>query len=284
MAANDQTKTEIATTEFPPYRTITFELDEATHVATVTLNRPKALNAVTQTMVDEFADLWRRTRFDGRIYAVVLRANMESRAFSAGADVRGGEDGRDGFTSNPNVYSATGQVESLCPRMHQVWKPVICAVHGQCVGAALYWINDVDITICSDDALFFDPHVSLGITGAMSAIGMSRRVPLGDALRISLMGSAERVSAETALRIGLVSEITTRDNLWARANEIAETIASHNPIAVQGTVKAVWESLERGRKASLEQGLVYSAVTRAYSTGGGFDRADQVRKKGFTVR
>ena len=87
-----------------------------------------------------------------------------------------------------------------------------------------------------------------------------RRVGLGETLRIALMGNDERVSAGTALRIGLVTEVVRPDDLWSRAHEIAATIAAKPPSATQGTVKAIWESLDKPYRAAMEQGLIYTRL------------------------
>ncbi len=87
-----------------------------------------------------------------------------------------------------------------------------------------------------------------------------RRIGLGETLRIALMGNDERVGAPTALRIGLVSEVVAPERLWARAHEIAATIAAKPPSATQGTVKAIWESLDKPYRAALEQGLIYTRL------------------------
>jgi len=71
---------------------------------------------------------------------------------------------------------------------------------------------------------------------------MMGRIPMGEIMRIVLMGNDERVSAQTALRIHLVSEVTTRENLWSRAHEIAACIARKPGVATQGTVRAIWEA------------------------------------------
>ena len=114
--------------------------------------------------------------------------------------------------------------------------------------------------ICSTEATFFDSHVSAGLVCALEPIGLMRRVGLGETLRIALMGNDERVSADTALRIGLVTEIVARDALWSRANEIASAIAAKPPSATQGTVKAIWESLDKPYRAALEQNLIYTRL------------------------
>jgi len=79
-------------------------------------------------------------------------------------------------------------------------------------------------------------------------------------LRIALMGNDERIGADTALRIGLVSEVISPDRLWVRADEIAATIAAKPPSATQGTVKAIWESLDKPYRTALEQGLIYTRL------------------------
>ena len=77
---------------------------------------------------------------------------------------------------------------------------------------------------------------------------------------MALSGNDERVTAETALRIGLVTEVVERADLWTRAHEIAAGIASKPSAATQGTVRAIWESLDRPYRAAMEQGLLYTRV------------------------
>src|SRR5262249_50621915 len=90
--------------------------------------------------------------------------------------------------------------------------------------------------------------------------GLMRRIGLGDTLRMALMGNRERVSAETALRLGLVTEVVARDQLWDRAHEIARVIASHPAVATQGSVRAIWESLDQPYRAAMDQGLMYTRL------------------------
>ena len=96
-----------------------------------------------------------------------------------------------------------------------------------------------------DDATFFDSHVTYGLVSALEPVGLMRKVGLAETLRIALTGNDERVTAETALRISLVTEVVARDELWDRAHEIAAGIARKPSAATQGTVRAIWESLDR---------------------------------------
>jgi enoyl-CoA hydratase/carnithine racemase len=114
--------------------------------------------------------------------------------------------------------------------------------------------------VCSDDATFFDSHVTYGYVSALEPIGLMRRIGLGDTLRMALMGNRERVTAETALRLGLVTEVVPRAQLWDHAHALATTIASFPPVATQGTVRAIWESLDKPYRAAMDQGLMYTRL------------------------
>jgi enoyl-CoA hydratase/carnithine racemase len=234
--------------------TVLFE-KSADRVATITLNRPEALNAFNRQMCDEFHQLWSELRVDDEVNAVVLRA-APGRAFCTGVDVKQGYH----YSGRANPWERRDPGEFLSPKQNRFWKPVICAIHGLCGGGAFYWVNESDIVICSEDAQFFDPHVTFGLTAAVEPIGLARRIPLGEVLRITLMGNDERVSAQTALRIGLVSEVTPNDQLWTRAHEIAAIVAAKPSVATQGSVRAIWESLDSGRQAALAWALPYTQL------------------------
>ncbi|WP_017936506.1 enoyl-CoA hydratase/isomerase family protein [Nocardioides sp. Iso805N] len=221
----------------------TILVDVVDHVATVTLNRPERMNAFNQLMVDEFSDLWKRVRTDDDIHVVVLRAAGD-RAFCTGVDVA------DGVSLGENIWSAEDPGRGLGPRQNKVWKPVIAAVHGMVAGGAFYWLNECDFIVSADDATFFDPHVSYGMTSALEPIGLARRIPLGEAMRWALMGLDERMSARRAYEIGLVSELVPAADLHARVDAIARIIAAKPAVAVQGTVKSVWDTLDLDRETA----------------------------------
>lgn len=234
------------------YETVLIEHGDD-HVATITLNRPQAMNSFNQRMCDEFTRFWDDVRLDDDVHVVVLRAAGE-RAFCTGVDVK------EGIAKAANKWSQVDPGDQLGPKANKCWKPVVAAVNGMAAGGAFYWLNEADVVICAQDATFFDPHVSYGMVASLEPIGLSRRVPLGEALRIALMGLEERVTAETALRIGLVTEVVASSELWARAREIAAAISRNPPAAVQGTVRAVWESLDHGRSVAMAQGLAYTQI------------------------
>lgn len=239
--------------------TLHYDFDD--HVGTVTLNRPERLNAFNQQMCEDFSRLWQHVRLDDDVHVVVVRAAGD-RAFCTGVDTNDTLE----MVSRHNLWSREDPSSYLSPKVNQVWKPVICAVHGMAAGGAFYLLNEADIIICSDDATFFDPHVSYGLAAVLEPVGLAARIPLGEVLRIALMGLNERMSAARALQIGLVSEVTPRTDLWSRADEIARQIAANAPMAVQGTVKAIWDSLDSGRTDALRTGVHYTQLANGVDT------------------
>jgi len=232
------------------FETVLFETS-ADHVATITLNRPHRMNAFNATMMQEFKRLWRHIQDTDSIHTVVLRA-AEGRAFCTGVDVHEGRG-----PEPENVWSQEDPAIYLSPKMNACWKPVITAVHGMAAGGAFYFLNESDIVICSEDATFFDPHVTYGMTSALEPIGMTYRQMLGDVLRMVLLGNDERIGARSALQKGIVSEVVSLADLWPRAHALAAQIAAKPSAATQGSVRAIWESLDLPRTTALRTGLKY---------------------------
>lgn len=214
------------------------------HIAYVTMNRPDVMNAYDTVMCQELPQVWEDFAQDQDMRVAILTGAGE-KGFSTGIDLR--------------EMAATGEVSSvqrgelrLTAKQCRVWKPVIAAVNGYCIGGGLYFVADADIAICSENASFFDTHLRIGSVMALEAIALSRRIPLGDVLRMVLMSGAERMSAQRAQDIGLVSEVVTLDQLLPTATSIAEKVAECAPLAVSGSLEAIWRSLNLG----LEEALV----------------------------
>jgi len=237
--------------DFLDLKTVTVTL--ADHVLTVTLQRPDRMNAFNDTMCSEFRELWRYAAELDDVHVIVLRAAGD-RAFSTGADVK------EGLYRSPNPFTRRDPGEDLSPKRNGCWKPMVCAVHGLVAGGALYWVNEADLIIASGDTEFFDPHVSYGSVAALEPIGLAHRMPLGEGLRMALLGLDERIGAKRAHQLGLVSEIVDREALWDRAQYLAERIAAKPSIAVQGTVRAIWESRDVGRSQALATGMSYTVI------------------------
>ena len=111
--------------------------------------------------------------------------------------------------SHPTVSACSGTARVVedwdlhFTSWHQhVWKPVITAVNGICAGGAFHWVADADIVICSSDAQFFDPHVSVGQVVSIEAIGLMRKMPVEAVMRMAFVGRHERMSAAAGVRAG----------------------------------------------------------------------------------
>ena len=242
------------------YSTLLVEIAEG--IATITLNRPERLNCFNRAMVMEFRELWSRLRADSDVRVIVLRA-APGRAFCSGVDLKEGWRAP-GEESRPFDQEDPG--EWLGPKSNKVWKPLIVAVHGMAAGGAFYWLNEADIVICSEDATFFDPHLKFGKISAVEPIGAMGRIPLQEITRMVLLADSERIGAQTALRISLVTEVTTLDILWSRARELAALIAQRHPVAVQGSIRAIWEAQSLPRAQAVTNALRYIQVGKPLAT------------------
>jgi enoyl-CoA hydratase len=217
-------------------------------VAIIVLNRPERLNAINQALARDLATAWRAVDDDDTVRVVIVTG--AGRGFCSGLDLVEAA----GAAPEPDRRTPYSEAVKLTAIHHGVWKPVVTAVNGVCAGGGLHFVADSDITICSDQASFLDPHVTVGQVSALEPIGLLRRVPFEVVARMALMGRAERLSPADALRWGLVSEVVAHDRLLERAQQIARAISENSPAAVMATKRALWESLEMGLTAALENG------------------------------
>jgi enoyl-CoA hydratase/carnithine racemase len=218
-------------------------------VAWITLDRPERGNALLPGMQPIVRAIWGEVRDDPEIRVAVVTGAGE-RHFCTGFDV-GSDDG----SSDQTVFAdrPLAQAVHWSPRQNQVWKPVLCAVNGLCVGGGLHFVVDADIVIASENAAFLDSHVNVGMVGALENVGLARRLPLGSALRMTLLGRHYRMPARRAYELGLVDElVATPAELAACAQAMAEAIQQSSPQALALSKQAVWGALERGYGEALE--------------------------------
>ncbi|GIW40508.1 MAG: enoyl-CoA hydratase [Candidatus Binatia bacterium] len=239
------------------FETLLYE--ERNGVAWVTLNRPHVHNAFNARMQRELHDLWRALRERDEVRVVVL-TGAGDKAFCTGIDrteTMGGEGTREvGSRSTPFMFDDPGA--NIGPKSCDLWKPVIAAVNGMACGGAFYMLGEVEFIIAAEHATFFDPHVTYGMTAAFEPIHMLQKMPFHEIMRISLLGNYERMSARRAYEIGLVSEVVPLEKLREAAQWAAEVIASQPPLAVQGTVRALWMGRELPRSQALA--MAYALV------------------------
>jgi enoyl-CoA hydratase/carnithine racemase len=178
------------------------------------------------------------------VWTLLVTGN--GRAFCAGADV--GEIPADGRVIYPEPYLSTypqwEAPQEATPPFRSMTKPVVVAVNGICCGAGLDLLTTGDISIASERAEFFDPHVSIGLVSGRESVRLARVLPIGIALRVALMGKQERMSAQRAYELGLISEIVPHDDLQRRAREIAALINRNAPLAVRGTRLAIRKGID----------------------------------------
>lgn len=224
------------------YETILYDVCD--RIATITFNRPDRLNAISPQMVQELKQAYAAAEADADVWTLLVTGT--GRAFCAGADV--GDIPDDGRVVYPEPYLSTypqwEAPQEATPPFRSMTKPVVTAVNGLCCGAGLDLLTTGDISIASDRAEFFDPHVSIGLVSGRESVRLARILPMGVALRMALMGRHERMSAQRAYELGLVSEIVPHEHLHTRAREIAETINRNAPLAVRGTRLAIRRGID----------------------------------------
>ncbi|AIY45955.1 MULTISPECIES: enoyl-CoA hydratase/isomerase family protein [Mycolicibacterium] len=224
------------------FDTIKYEVDG--HKATITLNRPDALNALSPHMITELRAAYAEAENDDNVWLMIVTAT--GRAFCTGADVK--EIPGDGKVVNERPYLSTYEQweapQEGTPPFRTMAKPVVVAINGICCGAGLDWVTTGDIVIASDQATFFDPHVSIGLVAAREMVRLAKALPRSVALRMALMGKHERMTVERAYELGLITEIVEHDKLLERAHEIADTVCLNAPLAVRGTRLAIHKTLD----------------------------------------
>ncbi|TMM16971.1 MAG: enoyl-CoA hydratase/isomerase family protein [Actinobacteria bacterium] len=249
----------------PDYETILYE--ELEGVAWVTLNRPEVHNAFNFLMQRELKDVWRSLRRNDDVRCVVL-TGAGDKAFCVGIDrseVMGGwdtaedVDGTSGTGTGPasaTPWHMDDPGENIGPKTNDLWKPVIAAINGMACGGAFYMLGEVDFIIAVEHATFFDPHVTFGMTACFESIHMLQKMPFGEIMRVALLGASERMSAQRAHQIGLVSEVVAPGRLHDAVAWAATEIAKAPPVAIQGTVRALWMGRELSRLQALDTGRV----------------------------
>lgn len=218
----------------------TIALERRGPVGWLMFDRPEARNAIDAAMFIELERAWAELESDATVRVIVNTGN--GAAFQTGLDVV--QLARD----KAALRASSRQTRDFKLRMTGwhcgVTKPVIAAVNGTCAGGGLHFVVDADIVIASTEAAFLDPHVTVGQVSAFETIGFAKKAPAEAALRLALMGRHERMDAERARQIGLVSEVVDPDQLLARAQELAEQIAQHDPTSLATLKRMLWGALE----------------------------------------
>jgi enoyl-CoA hydratase/carnithine racemase len=230
------------------------------HVATITYNRPEALNAVNGELRRDLNAAFARFRDEEEAWVGIVTG--AGRAFCAGADLRDGAGATGEFAGTFWEKPTLNSFESGW----EIHKPVIAAVNGHCLGYGLTLVTWCDFVLASERATFGYPEVRLGIPAMVGAIRLPRRVGWADAMELLLTG--ERVDAEHARRIGLVWRVVPHDRLLAEASALAERLVAGAPLAqratkemaVRGSTMPVLEAIRFGETMRIVAGASADAA------------------------
>ena len=219
------------------------------HIALITINRPERMNALDHEHYKALSDAWLRVRDDDDIRAAIVTGAGE-RAFCAGADIKS-------LLPRPTELSEMWltQKDQILNRGLEVWKPIIAAVNGVCMGGGTCMMFATDIRIAVPTAVFSLAEVKRGL---VPGNGATQRVlsQLPYAIGLEMVLTGDSIDAEQAARWGLVNRIVPPEKLLETAYDYARRIGRNAPLAVQ----AAKELAIRARDLDLHTGLRMETV------------------------
>lgn len=216
------------------------------HVATLTLNRPEAMNSIDPEMRNQLHAAWKRIKEDDDIRVAIL-TGAGDKAFCTGSDLKKTMPPKESFAELTfgRAYS-DHLLEGL-----DTDKPLICAVNGYAMGGGMELALACDIRVASDNAIFALSEVRIGsIPGAGGTQRLPRAIGASNAMLMLLTG--DRVDAAEALRTGLVSKVVSPEELLPTAREIALRIARNAPLSVRSIKRLVTSGADMPLLAALD--------------------------------
>ncbi len=226
---------------------VDFEMEGG--VATITINRPERLNAMDADHYAALSDAWQRVRDDHDIRCAIITGEGE-RSFTTGADIKS-------FINAPPDLAEMwlSQKDQLLNRGLEVWKPIIAAVNGYCLGGGMTLLMATDIRLASPNATFSLAEVKRGV---VAGNGGTQRIlsQLPYAIGMEMVLTGDPMDAETAARWGLINRVVPAEDLMVEARTIAEKLAGNAPLAMQ----AAKELAIRAKEMPLNTGLRYEQM------------------------
>jgi enoyl-CoA hydratase len=229
------------------FQNIKFE--KKSHIAYVTIDRPKVLNALNMATMQELKQAFASIKDDAEVRVVIITGAGE-KAFVAGADI--------GELSQHTPVSAkeyTHQGQAIIDSIENLGKPVIACINGFALGGGCELAMACTMRLASDNAKLGQPEVKLGL---IPGYGGTQRLPrlVGKGLAMQQILTGEMISAQEAHRIGLVNEVVAAAELIPRAEAIAAKIIANSPLAIQYAMEAV----NHGYDLTLADGLFLEAT------------------------
>ncbi|MFQ5879323.1 MAG: enoyl-CoA hydratase/isomerase family protein [Dehalococcoidia bacterium] len=238
--------------------------DKGEGIATITLNRPQRLNALSRGMLDEWVTALEDARTDDEVRAIIVTG--AGRGFCAGADLqemaagRGLAEARASIVERRNYLRETVQrVPRLAAALN---KPYIAAVNGPAAGAGMDMASACDIRIAGEGARFGMTYVRVGLVPGDGGCYFLPRI-VGLAKALELMWTGEVIDAQEALRIGYVSQVVAQDELMAYTREFALRLARGPAVSIQLIKRLTYRSLEVDLDAALEMAQAAQLVAQS---------------------
>lgn len=218
--------------------------EKEVNVAIVTINRPKALNALNSQTLNDLDKVLNVLENDNTVYAIILTGAGE-KAFVAGADI---SEMKDLNENQGKEFSLLGN--KIFRRFENLNKPVIAAINGFALGGGCELAMACDIRVASEKAKFAQPETSLGIT---PGFGGTQRLPriVGEGKAKELIFTGDIIKANEALKIGLVNKVVTPEILMDEAKSLANKIASNAPIAIS----LCKDAINRGIQVNIDKAI-----------------------------
>ena len=227
------------------------EVTKKNNIAVITMNRPEALNALNKAVFAEFEAALDDVEKDNDVYVVIITG--AGRAFIAGADI--------GEMAPMNVAEGLAFSElgnRILLRVDLMEKPVIAAINGFALGGGCELSMSCDIRICSDNAMFGQPEVQLGITPGYGGTQRMARI-IGTGPAMELIYTADTIDANRALEIGMVNHVVPADQLMDEAMKLAEKICKN----AQKAIRASKLAIRRGMDCDISTAVSYEALAFA---------------------
>jgi E-phenylitaconyl-CoA hydratase len=223
-------------------------------VATITLNRPERLNAMSGEMSAALREAWHRFRDETEAWVAIITGTGE-RAFCAGADMKD-LSARAGQPAPPFVSL---DMDPTLESGFDVFKPIIAAINGHCLGIGLTVALAADFRIAADHARFGFPEVLRGVPTIIGAI----RTPwvVGQQVALEMLLTGDLFDADYAYRVGLVNRVVPKERLLDEARALAERLTRNGPLAM----KVTKEVLVRGQRMPLSEAWRLGEALRAHA-------------------
>lgn len=227
------------------------------HIATITLNRPDVLNAVSNDMALELDEAIEKVKRDSEVWVVILAGNGKS--FCSGYDLKGITSGRISKGAAPAV-DRQGHIGWSALRFWEIEKPTIAAIRGHAVGGGLCLALACDIRIAAPDARFAAAFTKRGLVPDSGAtFFLIQSVGYAKACEMSFL--AEQIDAQEALRLGIVNKVIGDLAVEQAAMETAQKMLLQSPIAVRLAKRALRRGMEAEATRAVEYELYLNGVT-----------------------